>query len=180
MALVLKPFTVTVTAIDGGLATGRHIVHLPSDTDLVAAVNFTGQYAALVADILDTAVVSATLGVPLYEDTYPDAPVTADVEDKAVFLMLAAGDSRSALAMPGVDDGVLIPAGEPGGGVELDFSNAAVEDLADALVDGLLVQDSGGNPVTVEPCDNRGADYVSVRTAYKQNRASHRRSVRRG
>ncbi|RLI82947.1 MAG: hypothetical protein DRP01_09450 [Archaeoglobales archaeon] len=180
MALVMKPLTITVSTVDGGLTVGRHILHLPVDTDPVAALNFATNYAAQINAITDAEVVSAVVGLPLYEDTYPSAPVTSDVEDKGVFLMLSAGDNKSALAIPGIDDAVLIPAGEPGGGIELDMDNAEVQVVVYALVDGLDVEDSQGATVTVAPCDSRGSDYVAVRTAYKQNRASHKRTIRRG
>jgi len=60
------------------------------------------------------------------------------------------------------------------------LTDGDVSALVDALEDGLTVLDSGGAPVTVQPCDVRNSDFMALLQAYKQNRASFASRGRKG
>jgi hypothetical protein len=109
----------------------------------------------LVQAVSSCAIERATLSnTYLISDARPG--VGADAHRQVVLVMRCDDDSLAALAIPGVETGVILAAG-PLAGVGVDLANVAVAALVSALITGI----GGARPVSPT-----GRSFVAVEAAY--------------
>lgn len=164
MAFVNGPISISFTFIDDDLAQASTSVKLPAGTTLAAAQTFATSYVALLTPVTDCALTNYNITQEVYDDVYPVGAAGSDVEDKGVLTIRTANNGTSTLSWPGVLESILVNTITPAG-TFIDLQNVAVAALVSALVNGL----SG-----TQPSDRRGADFRSVKEAYKQNRGSQK------
>lgn len=159
MAFVAKPtITLTYTFRDNDGKESTTQAYLPGATLPVDAVAYANSLRALLATLTDAVIVGQNVIIGSYEDSIPAIP-SSDVENKGLFTLNSANGLASSITVPSVLESVLQPNNQ-----DIDQSNGAVSTLIDALTLGL----TGTQPVNAS-----GADLVSVKNAYKQNRRSH-------
>jgi hypothetical protein len=179
MASIAQPYTITVQAVDDDGARSTHSINVPANTDPVAVTNYAEEYVALVAAVTDGGILSYTVSQTFYDNTYPAGAAGSDVENKGVLIVQTADNAKSVLALPSIKEAVLVASGVLTG-IAIDTSLGPVAALIEALLSGIEVLNSASEPVTVQPTDRRGFDFVALRDAYKQNRRSQKRQRRRG
>lgn len=159
MAFVLKPtLSIEFTFRDNDGARSTTEIILPGATTPAAAQTFATAIQPLLAALSDAVIVGMNVILGYYEDAIPTIP-SSDIENKGVFLFNAANGIRSSIAIPSVLESVLQPNNR-----DIDQANTAVDAFITAMTAGL-----GGT----QPSNASGADLVTVRDAYKQNRRSH-------
>lgn len=164
MAFVDGPISISFTFQDDDLAEASTSVKLPVGTTLAAAKTFAASYVALLGPVTDCALTAYNVTQEIYDDTYPVAALGSDVEDKGVLTIRTANNGTSTLSWPGVLESILVNSITPAG-TYIDLLNVSVAALVTALVNGLA---------GTQPSDRRGADFRSVKEAYKQNRGSQK------
>jgi hypothetical protein len=164
MAFVDGPISISFTFQDDDLAEASTSVKLPAGTTPAAAKTFASSYVALLGPVTDCSLISYNVNLEVYDDTYPTAALGSDVEDKGVLTIRTANNGTSTLSWPGVLESILVNTITPAG-TYIDLQNVAVAALVTALVNGL----SG-----TQPSSKNGADFRSVKEAYKQNRGSQK------
>jgi len=162
MALVDGAISISFRFVDDDLAEGRTSVKLPAGTAYGDAITFASDYVNLLDAVSGCALQGYTVTQVVYDDTYPVGAAGSDVEDKGVLTIRTVGGGTSTLSWPGVLESILVSTITPAG-TYINLSNTAVAALVAALVNGI----DG-----TEPSDRRGADFLSVKEAYKQQRGS--------
>lgn len=159
MAFVAKPTTtVTYTFRDNDGKQSTTEVILPGGIAPAAAVTFANSFRALLAPLTDAVIVNQNVLIGSYENAIPVIP-SSDIENKGVFSFNSANGLISSIAIPSILESVLQP-----NNADIDQALAAVGDFISAMTLGL----AGTQPVNAS-----GADLVSNKFAYKQNRRSH-------
>ncbi|MEI7645652.1 MAG: hypothetical protein WCJ55_15365 [Chloroflexales bacterium] len=164
MAFVDGPISISFNFQDDDLAEASTSVKLPVGTTLAAAKTFAASYVSLLGPVTDCALTAYNITQEVYDDTYPVAALGSDVENKGVLTIRTANNGTSTLSWPGVLESILVNSITPAG-TYIDLLNVSVAALVTALVSGLA---------GTQPSDRRGADFRSVKEAYKQNRGSQK------
>ncbi len=172
MAMVDGALSIVYTFQDDDLATATERVHVPVGTTLAQAKAFATSYAALIQPLSNCAMRKYTISQEVYDDTYPLAAAGSDVEDKGVLNFRTVGNGSATMTWPGILESLLVNTISRKG-VYIDLANVAVAALASALISGL------GSPA-IAPSTRRGDDLVTIKDAYKQNRASQASMGNRG
>lgn len=159
MAFVAKPtITVTFTFRDNDGKESTTQTTLPGATTPAAAVAFANGVRPLLSALSDAVCTSQNVIIGSYEDAIPVIP-SSDIENKGVVTFNSANGLTSSIAVPSILEAVLQPNNQ-----DIDQSNAAVTAFINAMTLGL----AGTQPVNAS-----GADLVTSKLAYKQNRRSH-------
>jgi hypothetical protein len=167
MAFTNGPKTITFTFQDDDLAQGSVSVKLPDTVSYDGAFAFAEDFVAMLTPLSDCALQKYTVSGEVFDDAYPQGAAGSDVEDKGVIVIRTANNGTSSFTWPGVKESVLLNTISPPG-TYIDLANVNVAALLSALINGLAEGILG----TLQPSDRRGADFLSVKEAYKQNRGS--------
>lgn len=167
MAFLLKPtISLQFTFRDNDGARSTTEILLPGTTTAAAALAFAVAIRPLLANMSNAVITGLNVIIGYGEDSIGVIP-SSDVEDKGVVLFNAANGIKSSIAIPSIQENAL-----QGNNADIDQSVSAVDAFLTAMTAGI----SGTQPVNAS-----GADLVSIKEAYKQNRISHKsRGVRKG
>jgi len=167
MAFVLKPtLSIEFSFRDNDGARSTTEILLPGSVSAAAAITFATALRPLLSALSDAVLVGMNLIIGYQESSIPSIP-SSDVENKGVLLFNAANGIKSSISIPSILESVL-----QSNNRDIDQSNSDVDAFITAMTAGL----SGTQPVNAS-----GADLVSTKDAYKQNRRSHMsRGTRRG
>lgn len=159
MAFVLEPTLKVVFTFrdnDGKHATSEVLV--PNSTTPANLVTFATALRPLLGNLSDAVIVGMNLIIGYMENAIPTIPMS-DIENKGFVLFNGGNGLKSSITIPSILETAL-----QGNNQDIDQSNTDIDDFLTAMTAGL----SG-----VIPCNASGADLVSVKEAYKQNRRSH-------
>jgi hypothetical protein len=164
MALTQQPtYSVTLTLVDRDRNVSTMSVHIPTSS-LIGAVEswVTGTLIPAVQGITNAVVQSLSISTSAVDDTAVAlASEAADVERKGVFSFRAADGSMSIIAVPSINNTVVIDETNI-----IDKSNAAVIAFRDAILNtsGLLITAS----------TYLASDLIMLEKAVKHHRGSSR------
>lgn len=165
MALTAKPtLSLVITWRDNDGAQATTEIQLPGATTPAAAATFASSMIPLLEPLSSAIIVGYNVIFGQIENNIPAIP-ESDVEDKGFFLFNTANGNRSSITIPGFLNTLLLD-----DNTDINLADADVDAFVDALTLGLAA---------LQPSNNSGADIVSVREAYKQNRRSHLTNRRR-
>lgn len=146
-------------------------VKIPSTLTLPEMVEFSQQMAILINNLTTGQIVN--VGVCVAVDisglglaTAPGA--TSDVEEKGYFQFNTAGAFKSSVQVPCFSDLLVV-----GGSDRIDESDASVVAFRDAMLTGITLPVA---TTTVQPCDAREDDIVSLAFARERFRSSGKRA----
>jgi len=151
--------------VNGDLAAG------PDHTTLRG---FVERVATRMAAISDASVSGLSLTFSGYDDAFPAAEATSEVERKGLFIVRDADAYLGSVEVPSIDQDVLSP-----DRISIDLENAAVADLLEYITDPIDMTPFSllGN---VSMNNTKGVDFVTVEEAYQVHRQSHKQRSRRG
>jgi hypothetical protein len=159
MSFALKPtITIEFSFRDNDGARSTTEVLLPGGTSAANAITFAAAIRPLLQALSDAVIVAMNVIIGYYENAIPTIP-SSDVENKGVFVFNAANGIKSSVSVPSILEAVL-----QSNNRDTDQAQSDVDDFITAMTAGLS---------SIQPCNLSGADLVSVRDAYKQNRRSH-------
>lgn len=158
MALQNRSYQISFTLGDDDGARSPHTIYIDRAT-LIGDINAArDDYQTLLAACTDATPVSRRVTLPTIESA-PVFNAGSDVERKAVFGLLTNIGTTSTFAVPGCRETILDTNRR-----DLLRTNPAVAALVAAYIDGGIAD--------FNPTDNRGAVFIRLVEAYKQNRRS--------
>ena len=157
----------TIKDNKGKLATCE--IKIPNGLTVANYIEFATEMGTLIANITIGQIVNVGVAITVDIDAgWPVAPgVTSDVEEKAAWQFVAAGNWRTGVNVPTLSELLVVD-----GSDELDLTDADVLAFNDAMIDGILLPVGA---VTVEPTDARENDIESLVFARERFRASGKR-----
>lgn len=146
-------------------------VKVPTGLTVANYIEFAQEMGTLAVNITTGQIVN--VGVALTVDIaglgWPTAPgVTSDVEEKAAWQFVTAGNFYTGLQVPTLSELLVVD-----GSDALDETDAAVIAFRDAMVDGILLPVGA---ITVQPTDSREDDIEAMIYAREVFRASGKRT----
>lgn len=158
----------TIKDNKGKLATCT--IKVPTGLTVANYLEFGQEMGTLINNIVIGQIVS--VGVALTVDLLPgwsQTPgVTSDVEEKASWQYMAAGNWRTGTKVPTLSELLVVD-----GSDNLDLTDAAIIAFNDAMIDGILLPVGA---ITVQPCDARENDIESLVFGREVFRASGKRN----
>ncbi|MCZ7544890.1 MAG: hypothetical protein M5R40_15810 [Anaerolineae bacterium] len=157
-------FTVMLSVIDEKGKTSTTEVKLPTATVWADAVIMAQQIALLIDPLILGAItrVGVTADVELPVGLAASASANSDVEEGARFQFRTENGFYTGLRLPTFDESLIV-AGTRG----VDLTDTDVAAFVAAMEDGIDTSGYGGTD-TVEPCDARDEDIVSLEFAREQ------------
>lgn len=151
----------------GKLATCE--IKVPTGLTVANYVEFATEMGTLVVNMTIGQIVN--VGIAITVDIDPGWPVspglTSDVEEKAAFQYMAAGNWRTGVNLPTLSELLVVD-----GSDALDLTDADVIAFNDAMTDGILLPVGA---ITVQPTDARENDIEALVFARERFRASGKR-----
>lgn len=145
-------------------------IKVPTGLTVANYIEFGQEMGTLINNIIIGQIVN--VGVAITVDMLPgwaQSPgLTSDVEEKASWQYMAAGNWRTGAKVPTLSELLVVD-----GSDNLDLTEASIIAFNDAMIDGI---DLPVGLITVEPCDARENDIESLVFGREVFRASGKRS----
>lgn len=172
-------YKLSITIVDAKGKPSRTTLYNPDTNsigtpiDIVALINAGVAMTEIIAKLAKGGVSGASLCVDLGSQIgsaqfVPDAD--SDVEEGALFNFRTLSNFFTRSRIPTFDEAKLVP-----GTDDVDLTDPDVAAYTSAMLTGVSVNDSEGNPITVNFSDSRGDDVNVMESAYESFQSSGKR-----
>lgn len=157
-------WTINYTIVDEKNKTSSTEANLPDATTLADAKLWAAEMAKLLNPLITGAItkISISLDVALPAGIRAAAASGSDVEEGGRFQFGVTGGFYTAMRLP-----TFLESKVNAGSKDVNIADAAVAAYITAMTTGIDLTAAGGSGV-VQPCDKRGADTVSLKSAVEQ------------